>query len=131
MFYGLLSILEQKGTQQVLDRILARFYYYFFLCYFPIKVDFHVWQFMGPRLRSVSLGGNLWGCECEFVEKLAAFIKTNPGLQVQDPQDIQCFNETLRSGNSSLTTSNCADVLAVSFRTGKKYISKYAFKILD
>ena len=114
MFYDIIIRTKKPANGSNISRINLFLFSVF-------KVDFHVWQFMGPRLRSVSLGGNLWGCQCEFVEKLAAFIKTNPGLQVQDPQDIQCFNETLRS-NSSLTTSNCADVLAVSFRTGKKYV---------
>jgi len=80
-----------------------------------LKFDFHVWTYMGPRLKSVSLGGNQWGCQCEFVEKLAAYIKANPGLKIRDPQDIQCFNETMTNNVSSATNSNCADVLAVSF----------------
>ena len=77
-----------------------------------LKVDFHVWDFMGPRLRSVSLGANLWDCQCEFVEKLSSSLKNNPSLKIIDSQDIQCFNHTLQ--NSTMT--NCADVLAVSFR---------------
>ena len=35
-----------------------------------LKVDFHVWEYIGPELRSLSLRDNQWTCQCDFVEKL-------------------------------------------------------------
>ena len=77
-------------------------------------VDFHVWDYMSwPQLRSLSLAGNQWTpCQCDFVEKFSAAMKANPNLKMED--DIKCINETLKNNASS-----CADVLAVSFRSGQ------------
>ena len=74
-----------------------------------LKVDFHVWEYIGPELRSLSLRDNQWTCQCDFVEKLKVSLR-NQNIQT-DVDQIQCLNETLR--NSSAT---CADVLAVSFK---------------
>jgi Leucine-rich repeat (LRR) protein len=77
-----------------------------------LKVDFHVWEYMGPRLRSLSLGANDWSCQCDFVQKFQMALKASPaGLTVVDADDIKCFKEETNS-------SSCADVLAVSFRSG-------------
>ena len=78
-----------------------------------LKVDFHVWEYIGPELRSLSLRDNQWTCQCDFVEKLDTALKANPSLRMKDVDKIQCLNETLRN------TSACADVLAVSFRSGE------------
>ena len=82
-----------------------------------LKVDdFHVWHYMGPRLRSLSLGGSdnqCLSCQCDVVEKFSAALKANPGLRVVDLEDIKCFNE---SSPHFIKNSTCADVLAVSFR---------------
>ena len=83
-----------------------------------LKVDlFHVWDYMGPRLRSLSLGGSdnqCLSCQCDVVEKFSAALKANPGLKVVDLEDIKCFNES--SPLVMKNSSSCADVLAVSFR---------------
>ena len=79
--------------------------------------DFHVWEYMGPRLRSLSLGGRdnqCLSCQCDVVEKFSAALKANPGLHVVDLEDIKCFNES--SPLVMKNSSSCADVLAVSFR---------------
>lgn len=76
-----------------------------------LKVDFHVWEYIGPELRSLSLRDNQWTCQCDFVEKLDAALKAAQGNPQTDVEQIQCLNETLRN------SSACADVLAVSFRS--------------
>lgn len=79
-------------------------------------VDFHVWDYLSPQLRSVSLSGNQWTCQCNVIDKFTAAIKANPGLKIVDLDDIKCFNDShlaLRNGSQA-----CADVLAVSFRSG-------------
>ena len=79
-----------------------------------LKVDFHVWEYIGPELRSLSLRDNQWTCQCDFVEKLHTALKARANLRLNietDVDQIQCLNQTLRN------SSACADVLAVSFRS--------------
>ena len=79
-----------------------------------LKVDFHVREYIGPELRSLSLRDNQWTCQCDFVEKLHTALKARANLRLNietDVDKIQCLNQTLRN------SSACADVLAVSFRS--------------
>lgn len=85
-------------------------------------LDFPVWDYVGPGLQSLSLGDNRWSCQCQVVEKLSAALKARPGLRVIDLEDIKCFNESMvltsaMAGNGT-NGNSCADVLAVSFRSG-------------
>lgn len=76
-----------------------------------LKADFHVWDYMTPRLRSLSLRGNDWTCQCEFVEKLAAALRIHQQIKIEDAPQVKCFNESTVKNSST-----CADVLAVSFK---------------
>ena len=80
-------------------------------------IDFPVWDYVGPSLQSLSLGDNQWSCQCQLMEKLSAALKSRPALKVVDLDDIKCFNETLMTNKSN----PCADVLAVSFRSGNAF----------
>lgn len=76
--------------------------------------EFHLWDYIGPQLHWLSLGGtNTWTCQCDVMQKFSAALKTHPGLKVVDLEDIKCLN---KENNSS-----CADVLAVSFRSGETF----------
>lgn len=76
-----------------------------------------VWKMLRslPNLNEVTLSGNPWSCQCDFVQKLQNVVSESKPDTVSDFAQLQCVAGSASSdiGRVNLT---CADVLAVSFR---------------
>ncbi len=79
---------------------------------------FAVWELAAnPGLRRVDLAGNELSCQCEYLQPVQKFIRTNRGV-VADAADLKCVRSSggevvSNVANSSVCTD---DVMAVSFR---------------
>lgn len=82
-----------------------------------LTVDFPVWTVFTASLKSLTIGSNRWNCQqCDFVQKVQSAMSTHRHVVVKDYQNVKCLNDTRNNGGQNVS---CADVLAVSFRSGQ------------
>ena len=89
--------------------------------------SFPVWDVMSvgsQTLKTITLGANPWSCDCLFIQKLeTAVAKFRGRIGVPDFKELQCSLSDSDSDSDVMTdiskfNTSCADVMAVSFRTG-------------
>lgn len=79
---------------------------------------FPVWRLVDmPALASASLAGNPWSCRCDFLRPARALLRDRRDL-LADADLVTCTAEGSAAAASAIGGDSCADVMAVSFRSG-------------
>ena len=83
--------------------------------------SFPIWNLMSvsaQTLQTLTLASNPWTCDCDFVQKLQSSVgKFRGRISVRDFEQLQCKSADSFTDIGKFNLS-CADVMAVSFRSG-------------